>query len=363
MRKSPIFLTVILLLAATLVSCGGNDDLPAEKELVISVDKAGITGDGTDEARFTVMYGWLDVTSASQICMADETCLDQPLFTSDQLGEYEFYATYKDGDESVRSVNTVKVAVTDGFDPSKVLHKNVGLFIWTSTDCFPCHTLKTALKTVMQNEKYKGRIEYVNFYTSDRSMLPSVDEVACPLTETFADQMTSVARFSIDGYPSTIFDMARKVEGGIPVSDLKKFIDDYVDAPARTGIKVNSSIENGKINVIVNVGVREAGAYYLGVLLTEDDVKAHQNGGGDNYAHTNVVRDAGMENIFGDELGEISAGDVVTKNYSFDISSAYKTQNLHIAVYTLYRNSEGVKIMANTVKAAANGFTDYSYAE
>lgn len=117
MRKFPVFLTIPLLLAVTLASCDDNTgDPPAEKGVVISVDKGTIIGDGMDQARFTVMYDGLDVTSSSQVCMMDLMCLAQPVFSSDEPGEYEFYATHKVGGESVKSVNTVKVTVTEGPD-------------------------------------------------------------------------------------------------------------------------------------------------------------------------------------------------------------------------------------------------------
>lgn len=366
MKKHLELLTFILLPAALLLSCGDTGG-PQKKNLLIDVDKNRITCSGDDMASFSVTYGDEDVSDRAQICVVDRVCLASPVFSSTEIGEYEFYATYTDGDKFVKSDNTVTVTVTGEFDPLRKPHKNVSFFIWTATWCAPCYILKASLNIVMDEEKYEGRIVYVNFYTSDESLGgKSDDAVACPLTEPFSQQLAANGRFFITGYPTSVIDFTKSVEGGIPVLDLRSLVDTYIDNPGLTAIRVDSSVKDGKINATVSVGAGDAGRYYLGILLTEDNVKAFQNdqGGGDyNYNHTNVARAAGTESIFGELLGEMEAGDVISKTYSFDILPGYNAENLKLLAYTLYDNEWGVRILANSVKSPADGFTDYRYAD
>lgn len=347
---------------AASVSCDrSGENIPLKQELILSVDKEVITAGGYDEALFTVKYGEEDVTAASLICIKDKICLSRPAFSSEETGTYEFYATYRDGDNVLTSHNTVLVTVVDDFDPSRELHKNAALFIWTATWCGPCYILKNSIKTVT-HEAGGDHITYVNFYTSeDSGDQRSEQAVQSPLTEKFLNQMALNGRFIPDGFPTTVIDFTKMIVGGMPVKELRQELSAFTDNPARTGIKVSSSIENGSINVTVSIGAKEAGTYYLGILLTEDNVEARQNGGGDNYLHTNVVRDAGMESVFGDNIGALSTGDVVTKSYTFPLLPHYEPTNLSLMVYTLYDHEMGARVMANSVKAAADGFTDYQY--
>lgn len=355
-------MTVAATVAASFVSCSGS---PAEKkELIIKADKTIIAADGDEQVRFTVKYGDADVTADSQICITDGLCITGHTFASEEPGEYIFYATYTDGGEPIKSANTVTVIAADNFDASKNLHKNTAFFIWTATWCGPCYILKTSINRVSKEDKYIDRVLYINFYTSDDCPAGGSDDaVKFSLTEKLAEQLEQSGRFSFPGYPTSIVDFSKMESGGITADGVRGILDSYIDRPAMTGIKVNSVIENGKINAMVSVGAQEPGTYYLGVFLMEDNIVAYQNGAGDDYVHMNVTRDMGMESIFGEMLGEMKAGDVLTKSYGFDMSKSYDPENLRLFVYTLYNNEWGVRIMANAVKAPANGFKDYQYEE
>ena len=363
MKRSFVFFIVVLLLSVLYFSCDSTKDEP-EKDLIVSVDKSQITCDGNDKAQFIVMYGDQDVTTNSQICITDEMCLTMPVFVSENTGEYEFYATYKEGNKTLKSSNTVVVNVIDDFDYSKELHKNVSFFIWTATWCAPCYTLKASINIVMNEAKYRDHVSYVSFYTSENNSAgKSDDAVKSSLTEPFINQLADNGRFFIIGYPSSVIDFTTMEVGGLPVVKVRSVLDTYMPNSALTGIKVNSVIEDEKINVKVSVGAKEEGTYYIGVLLTEDNIRAFQNGSDENYIHNNVVRAIGNDDIFGEKLGDMSAGDVITKTYAFDVLPKYNSDNLNIMVYTLYDNKWGIRVMANSIKASANGFTNYRYAK
>lgn len=360
-RFLKLWISTAIFIAASVSCDRQGENITIAKDLILSVDKEVITAGGYDEALFTVKYGEEDVTAASLICVKDKICLSRPVFSSEEPGKNEFYATYRDGDNVITSKNRVFVTVVDDFDPSRELHKNTALFIWTATWCGPCYILKNSIRTVT-HEEGGDHIAYVNFYTSeDSGDQQSEKAVQSPLTEKFLNQMALNGRFIPEGFPTTVIDFTKMIVGGIPVKGLRQELSAFTSNPARTGIKVNSRIEGGSIYVTVSIGAKEADTYYLGVLLTEDDVEAFQNGGGNSYLHTNVVRDAGMESVFGDNIGALSKGDVITKSYTFPLLPNYEPTNLNLMVYTLYDHEMGARVMANSVKAGANGFTDYQY--
>lgn len=331
-------------------------ELPA---LILSVDKPSIVADNIEEARFTVMQDGVDVTADCNVCMESGLCLLSPVFTTSEAGEYEFYATLKDGDGTNKS-NLVKVIAVEHelpFDATKTLHKNVAYFTATASWCSPCNYFKTYMKRVMAS--YPDNIVQVNFYSGD-----SKPEVRSTLTNTLVSQLQRNGRFGMSGYPSSVAELRQELgeAPNIPTEpQIRAAYSQYVAYPARTGIKVNSTVGE-TVNATVTVGAQEAGKYSIGVFLVEDNIIAYQNGGGDNYNHIDVLRAKGMTSVYGEELGEMAVGETLSKEYSFTILDTYDTANLYLVVYTLYEES-GNMVIANTVKAKANGLTNYKYVD
>ena len=324
--------------------------------LILSVDKNSIIADNTDKAVFTVMQNGVDVTGNSNICMPSGVCLLEPVYTSAEVGEYIFYATVKDSDGTNKS-NEVTVTVTEvpeaEFDATKALHKNVAFFTYTATWCGPCHDFKTYMKNVVKTYG-DDNIVQVNYYTPD-----SNDKVASRLSSTIRSQLIA-AGFNFGGVPTLIAELTEQFQN--LERNLRNTYNKYVEKQAMVGIKVNSAVTYSAIDLTVTVGAQQAGTYYIGSFLVEDNIQAPQTGSTGSYNHTNVLRAKGESNIFGTELGTMAVGETMSKNYSFPMDANYTAENLHIVVYVLYEQ-DGKKIIANSVKASANGLTNYKYVD
>ncbi len=324
--------------------------------LVLSVDKNSIIADNTDKAVFTVMQDGVDVTSESNVCLKNGVCLLGTFYTTSEAGEYIFYATLKDSDGTNKS-NEVTVTATEvplvEFDATKTLHKNVTYFTYTATWCGPCYDFKTYMKKMI--EDYGGdHIVQVNYYTAD-----SNTKVASNLSTTIRGQLIS-AGFNFSGVPTIITELTEQVSNSDRT--IRSSYNKYVAKPAKAGISVNSTVTDFAIDVTVTVGAKEAGIYYIGSFLTEDNIMAKQSGHSGEYNHTNVLRAKGESNIFGSELGTMAVGETISKDYSFPMGANYVAENLYVVVYVLYEDN-GEKIITNSVKAPANGLTNFKFVD
>lgn len=308
-------------------------------------DKTEIYADGTDEVNFTVEFDGEDVTANAMVCMVDAVCLTTPLFATETVGKYHFYATYEFEGEAYKSN---EVAITA--NPLDMT-KNVAFFTWTATWCEPCYMQKGYMKNLVDD--YGDHVVQVNFHTSivyDAIGVPP--SVAQTEYELFFE-----GRFEVDGYPSTVVELDEQlVPGHVPSEALlRKTYDKYIVNSPKAGIEVTSSISGDKVNATITVSARErAGQYSVGVILVEDHIAAAQSGYGEGYDHTNVARQMGTP-LFGVDIGTVEAGQSAEKTFSMDVLPEYNPENLSIVVYTLYY---GVYI-DNAIKVPVNGHGGY----
>lgn len=339
--------------------------------LEVTADKESIVADGTDVVSFTVLKdGEEDITEVEgvQVCMEGEggVCLVNTgngfNYSTEEHGEYKFYATYKDVKSPLITVTAAKAPVNVGeatLSTTRTLHKNVSFFIYTATWCGPCWYYKGYMKNVIA--KYGDNITTVSIHghSSDK-----IDNSNIHLT--LESQMKAGTDLFIGGFPTSICEFRETLgdTGKIPTqAQTEAAYNKYVAYPAKTGIKVESAINDDKVEATVTVGAQVADTYYVGIMLIEDHVIAYQANGGNEYDHTNVFRKMGSANILGDELGAIAAGEEKTKTYSIPVEYKYNTDNLYLLVYTLYKDSETDKfVVANSVKAAVYGNAGYIYA-
>jgi thiol-disulfide isomerase/thioredoxin len=318
-------------------------------DLVLSVDKSGITADGTDVATFTVTQNGEDVTDNIQICMPSGVCLMSNTFTTTTEGEYNFYAYYTENPD--KKSNTVTVTATN------TTHKNVLFFTFTATWCGPCWYFKEEMKTFLK--KYGDNAVAVNIYTSDSNAKARSEN---DLYQLFGSKLYSDG-FDMGSVPTTYADLSKtdKIVGAAgnsaKISHIEKPYNSRMEHPAQTAISVESAIAEGKVNLTVSVKTKTEGEYQIGVLLIEDNVVCYQNGGGNNYNHMGVARNSASNSVYGEALGTLAVGEVTSKDFSFD-TSTYDTSNLSVVVYTLYKEG-GKWLVDNSIKAPAEGTTNF----
>lgn len=349
----------------------------ASPPIILSADKQIV--ESGDQVTFTATYEGENVTDRISICITgtDGVCLLSNVYTAEALGQYNFYAYFSDevNDPDHLVSNTVGVqVVADAENAVFEFHRNLSFFVLTATWCPPCSTLKQALHELTLNRM--GGFNVVNFYSDNASdgrggSDPRVfTDIFSP---TIVSQIVDDGRFSFTGFPTVLIDFTTYFAGGPTYAQLLPAYDEwYKNSDVKTtGIQVNSEISGTTITVDVEVRAEEADTYSIGAVLVEDNILAPQSGLGNNYNHTNVFRAMGTENLFGEELGAMTAGGVATKTFTFTVDSKYNAENLSVLVYTLYdkalptNNGGSVTgpVISNSLKARANGITGYQFAE
>ena len=352
------FLFAAFAMTAAVVSCDTVD--PEDKPtLKLTADKMTITNDGEDAVTFTVTTGrGVDVTQSSSI-MLDGKAIEGTTFSSTETGRYTFTAFH----DNVVS-NTVTVEVLSPMDGAR-FEKNVAFFTWTATWCGPCGDFKKNMKNVEKD--YGDRMVALNFYTTSPhgSGTPCNPLVANTITDQYINQIKAEG-FVFSGFPTSLIELDATMTGSAPESTIRAAYAKYIAFDALTGIKVDSKVNGSKINASVEVCAEQNGRYYIAALLVESGIVCEQNtnsqGYIDPYTHDNVLRAAGMPNIFGEELGVMPEGSMKSKSYSFDIKPEYNVENLRLVIYTLYEKGPK-RVIANIVKVPVNELTGYKFAE
>jgi hypothetical protein len=373
MKRGLKFFPVAALFAALVANvfsaCSPPNDPPVDnRKLVLTADKYALTADGVDKIDFTVKFDGEDVTTLSQVCDPDGLCLLTPVFTTTEPGQYHFYASYDpDATGNVIKSDVIVITADEAFDPAKfnperAVKKNVAFFVWTSTYCAPCFTYKTYMKEIREGSA-EDRVVEANFYTDPADCRPEVIGSPEYLRGTI-NQMMADGRFTLSYQPEIIIELREDLTGTSLPSEttVRAKINSFSVNNPRTAVKVASVRTDGKIEGTVTVGAREAGEYFVGLFLTEDHISGPQLGYGAGYDHTNVVREMGTENIFGESLGAMAAGDTADYEFSMPAAGHYNPENLSVVVYTMYME-DGHAVIDNSLKVTANGNSDYNYAD
>jgi hypothetical protein len=360
--------------------------------LELTVDKTTIRDNGVDAATFTVTYDEVNVTSTAAI-KKDGAAFTGTVFTSSTDGVYEFTAEY-DGKVSnavIVSVETDAVPDPDAnFDATKKPQKNVLYHIFTDDECTYCVVLKNHLKAISPD-----RIIPIYYYSEVSNVILRSDILTGYNSETsvLADKARIARDFRLEAQsgsngrypnipysnPQTIVEFDKLFAGSSSQSALTTDYNKYVAADARTGIKVVSMVEGDKVNFTVSVGAKQAGNYRVGAMLLENGIKSLQwtpEGKNNDYIHEAVFRDKATT-AYGKGMGVFAAGDVKKlSELSFDLSAVnqryegpsvgwvttprYNRDNLYMVIYTVWKDGDNFRV-ANCVKAAINGTTDFQY--
>jgi hypothetical protein len=375
-----MFVATALVGAMSMSSCEPGDDTTnggEELPLVLSTvgGKTSIMADGVDAIEFKVMQGDDDVTAISRVCATENgVCLTMDadyryFFSTSTPGNHEYHAyLIKDemnADHPVSNSVFIEAADPFAFDATKKFHKTVAFFSFTATWCGPCLLMKNGFDLFYQTPEYSDTAFTLNFHLSSSD--PKVSSNICNgffyniIDDSRFDNPQGSIPYTIVGLNSEITGAKTNVAQNVPV--ITALYDAIMAAPAKTGVAMTSSIDGSAIGVNVAVAAKDAGTYQIGILLVEDGVKTNQVGFTGLYSHTGVLRDSKAANIFGEEFATMEAGQVETKEYSFDIDPKYNAENLSVVVYTLVQNAGGKWLIDNSVKVPVGQTQEFRYAE
>ncbi len=338
--------------------------------LTISSDRDVIQSNGQDVATLKVMYGDKDVTS--EAIFHDENdailTLDGGKFTATKDGEYKFWAEYGTSstfdktldDKGLFTIKAISVAVpATADDPQKAntsfVHRAF-LTQYTGTGCGYCPYMIKILKDLFADKTIPTNAVHAAVH-SYNSADPAY--IAAP---------------KVNSYPYLTVDLAQGFSHSQSSTVLKGLVETSIAPSAKAGISVNPVYYQNEGILVVSVSVKAAadGLFNVGAWLLEDEIYGMQedydNVGDSSYnTHENCVRIADSKYLgtwFGHPLGTLKAGDAATKTFVMKVKKDWKVENLHLAVFASYGQTEDSKIVysvCNAVDAPINAPTPFEY--
>lgn len=361
---------IFLLLAACLTSaCHGFQDpndllaFVPQAPYTLSVDKKVIESDGKDVAVLTITdvkglvltEGEYLRNTSFYIAELDEWrsglgSSDAPnLFTSIADGTYTISAMY----EGVYCQNSVTVR-SENRSGYEIFHKNVLIYKLTGTWCQYCPYMTEALHNVDE-------------YTKDHSIVMAFhnrDDFAIRYNANMDMAGMLLSRFGTadDGYPYAIYSLAEG-SGKRTVNDIQRLVKNQLtSAPAGTGIKAESVVEDGKVTVKASVKASMAGTYDLGIAILRDNQSA-TNYEGRLEAYDDVVTLV-SGNFFAQssDAFSLSAGEEMEIEKVCEHPDIMPGSSCRVVLFTL-ADKGGKTVIDNAVDFKVGESVDYRYNE
>lgn len=339
--KKLVYLAI--LLCAALVSCESSDTAKKAGAIGISVDSEVIKADGKDiaEIRVTLLDKNgenIDITSEAEIyCEGNDLPLSSPLFTTEEAGEYTFYAIY--GFEiseniEVKAVRGVRDLPSDTDPQGTSFRQRMILLQHTGTACPNCPKLMTPLKYLSEDEAYNTKYHHVASHSYNEDD-PAYSEAATTLSNYV---------LGVKYYPWLTANLSTEYTDNY--NALPAFIDKYYEEKAVAGVSAAVSFTDGDVNANVSLKAGEGGKYRMAVWLLEDDIYGAQSSADASWQniHENCLRqmygDTRTECVYGKNLGDLQKGEVVDFIVSFDLEDNWKGENCKVIVIAVNAERE-----------------------
>jgi len=324
--------------------------------VVLSVDKESIGFSGVDVATFTVYVDGQKVNNAvvymignPDIKMTDHT------FSSEILGDYSFYAQFRDIKSDVKTVrvhfvNFAKQACIMGF-----------VATWCGFSPEMVEVLSQARTT------YPNEIQSIIIHRNT-SQLASTAIVAEDYLVPNGITMT----------PYGIMDFSVKIMRSLP-NISQNYQNMKRSNPVKAGIAISSQINDNQINVSLKVKVNETNEYRIGAVIVEDGVVCSQlvypNGDrddaywDDHYIHHSVATYImpGTSLRAGKSLGRLQSGMEVTEQFSIPLNKTISTDrkvnhnHCRVVAYVLMSATNNDYYINNSTSCPINSSISYLY--
>lgn len=241
-----------------------------------------------------------------------------------------FFVKLLSGQSIVSTNPQLKAAVIEGF---------------TGINCPFCPAGNTAIQNAINNNPGKvfGIGVHAGFFANPESGQPD-------FRTDFGDALVSQA--SITGFPSATVnrhffpDLAVNGGTGMDRSQYGTAAARIVQQPAYANIGFSSSFdsENRELTIDLEVYYVESPPFgvesnFINIAITENDIIGYQAGGSSNYSHQRVLRHF-VTGQWGDEIENVSAGDVITKSYTYVVDDEWVAENCNIVAFVTETRQE-----------------------
>ena len=325
---------------------GGNE---GKAELVISYDKDVITSDGKDFSTITVKLGGKVLTDGVEFFDADNNpfTIKDFKFSTTVAGDYEFWAAYKTSMSEPVLIKAIPMAIPDAVADSAPENlsfpRRVFITQLTGTGCGYCPGMIKVLHDLMDDEGIAGNVVLaaVHSYNAAGNVVLAAVHSYNANDPAYISAPSSGA-LGGSGYPFVSVDLS------VGYRDYTKkdpaFVSEIqgrIAQPAKAGIAVNPSYNDGYLVTKVSVKAAQAGEFLVGAWLVEDNIYGVQQdylGIKDKSydTHNNCVRvvDSKEASFAGYSIGNLEVGQVVDKTFIMKVKSDWKLENMHLVVFT-----------------------------
>lgn len=347
------------------MGCGGSDgDEPALVEdgsLVLKASTETITNSRFDEVSFTVAYNGKDVTAAAKIKEnVTGVFVKGAAFTSENIGTYEFVASYDGKSSKPVNVEVIKDAL---------FKKHLLMQEFTSNTCGNCVAMVNNIN--YYQSLYPERIEVMAYHGTMDEKHPDPMRV-----HAYMDVLTTA--FNLHGYPTVVIDQAKVWSMSEAGADID--VKDYINKPGTVGIGISTKQDGNKLSIDVKVKATEIFEHQcrVAVVMVENKLISPQleyymdNGRKErwieDFEHNHVVR-VYLTDIWGDmqEKGAIGRGKEWTKTYTYNFPDnsqipeeidKRKPENMEVVVFVT--NAENNQVLNSRIVKVGEQ-VDYEY--
>ena len=155
----------------------------------------------------------------------------------------------------------------------------------------------------------------------------------------FDDSSVLMNHYGVVGYPTGFFDFRYEVQNGSSeqvAKQLSGYLTQTEHDPAVSAISYKSSFSGKKLDIHLFLYLRKATDYKVSVFLLEDGLVAKQSNylgeSDDNYVHNDVARKS-VTAPLGDAFSTAEENSIKRFDYSVEVPSEYKKENLKILVF------------------------------
>lgn len=347
-----------------LHSCHGVQDPEDKTRFYLSADKTEIESDGKDAVTLTITDINGRVLTEGETLRKTSFYIEEldewrsglgsaeapNVFTSIADGTYTISAMY----DGVWCMNKVTV-VSENRSGYEVFHKNVLIYKLTGTWCQYCPFMTEALHNV-------------DDYTKDHSIVMAFhnrDDFAIQYNAGQDMAAMLLGRFgtSDDGYPYAIYSLAEG-SGKRAVNDIQRLVKNQLAAnPARTGIKAESVVEDGKVTVRASVRTSVAARYDLGIALLRDNVTAvNYDNKVESYSDVVTVVSGNFYAMSSDAFELLPDGEEHSVEKVLEHPDITPESGCRVVLFTLAESDGGKVIVDNSIVFVAGESVDYRYA-
>ncbi len=352
-------LCALCALACSACTETGGNDTPLK--LTLTATPVTIEANGTDEVRFTVMYGEREVTPDAEIhCTTDNSVVAEGRFVTETAGSYTFQAHYKEHTSEKVTITAVEAELPP--DQVKQFNRHICVMEFTAQWCSNCPEGYQLLYLITgsQFSDYRDNTHIIALHDNAGGQ----DNMAEPLQPV---QVEIFKAFELQGFPAVLIDLR---DGYLLLSDYRQKIEASLEASlndhsAHCGVAVKSAFNaaTGTAEIEASLYSGRSENYRLALYVIEEGIVDTQKDGSitrEDYTHHHVAREMLSESWRGDDLGRIPAGREVKRSYTLTADAAWDTAKT--SIYALAIGEDGT-VNNVAVCELENGATDYDYAE